>query len=65
MNEVENVVNFLHADRHQSFLHVKTIIFGGHGQACSYSQSNCNILRSAMSEKGLYAQVQLDFTCCI
>ena len=43
----------LHADKHHSFLQVAVTIFRGHGQACSDSQSNCRILRRAMSRKGL------------
>lgn len=59
---MEDAVIFLHADIRQSFLQVKTTICIGHGLTCSYNQPNCNILRRVIYQKGLYAQVQLDFT---
>ena len=42
----------LYADKHRNFLHVGTKIFGGRGQACPDSQSNCRTLRGAISPKG-------------
>ena len=62
---MEDAVIFLHADIRQSFLQVKTTSCSGHGLTCSYNQPNCNILRRVIYQKGLYAQVQSDFTCCI
>ena len=47
------MICFLHAGKRHSFLQVAATIFTGHGQACSDSQSNCRILRRAMSQKGL------------
>ena len=32
--EARDEVDFLHANKHQIFLQVDTINFGGHGQAC-------------------------------
>ena len=33
--EGRNEVDFLHAEKHQTFLQVDTINFGGHGQSCT------------------------------
>ena len=33
--EVRDQVDFLHVDKHQSFLQVDNIDFGGRGQVCS------------------------------
>ena len=38
--EVSDEVDFLHADKHESFLQVDTMIFDGNGQAFQSSQ-NC------------------------
>ena len=37
--------------KHQSFLQIGTTIFGGCGQACLDSKSNCKILRRKIFHK--------------
>ena len=44
---------FLDADKHQRFLQGGTTIFGGSGQACQDSQSNCRVLKKEISHKEL------------
>ena len=53
MDKVWNEVDFLCADKCQSFLQVDTTIFGRRGQACLNRQSNYKILRSVISHKVL------------
>ena len=43
--EVSDEVDFLHADKHESFLQVDTMIFDGNGQAFQSSQ-NCKFWKS-------------------
>ena len=44
---------FLASDKHESFQQVGSTTFGGSGQVCPYSQSNCIILGGALFHKGL------------
>ena len=53
MNEIYYEVDFLQIEKHQSFMQVDSTVFGGYGQACWNSQSNCRILRREISHKGL------------
>ena len=53
MNEICYEVDFLQVEKHQSFMQVDSTVFGGYGQACWNSQSNCRILRGEISHKGL------------
>ena len=53
MNEVWYEVDFMHSDKHQSFVLVAPTIFGGRGQACLDSQSNCRILKCEVLHKEL------------
>ena len=46
-----NEVNLSHVDKYQSFPQVYTTIFGGCGQACSDSLSDCGICRMKISQK--------------
>ena len=38
--ERRNKADFLHADKHQTFLQVDTINLGGYGQVCPITQNN-------------------------
>ena len=52
MNEMWEV-DFLYIDKHQSFLQVENTIFGGPGQACPDSQSDCEFLQVQYLKKDI------------
>ena len=49
--EVSDEVDFLHADKHESFLQIDTIIFDEDGQALSKFTKSKNIIKFCMCNK--------------
>ena len=54
-------VDFMHADQHESFLQIDTIVFDGDGQAFPefLKQQVCNVF--TISQKRYFIRVEVDF----